>query len=126
MKEDAGSRIISPLEVSDQEKEGEEMGTILPNPLPSSPAQGSTSTPDQALTRMQRFRAFRRRARTKHGTVFGLGYVVIVFPLIFFLPLLTTCYTAKPWETKSFEYPHFIHRPMMTAVQHLNLRCVYR
>jgi len=125
MKEDAGSRIISPLEVSDQEKEGEEMGTILPNPLPSSPAQGSTSTPDQALTRMQRFRAFRRRARTKHGTVFGLGYVFVVFPLI----LLFAAFNMLHGETLGdgiLQVPTFIHPPMMTAVQHLDLGCVYR
>jgi len=41
VEEDTGSQIISPPEVSEQEKEGDETGSILPNPLPSSPAQGS-------------------------------------------------------------------------------------
>ena len=47
-KEDTGSRIIS-----DQEKEGDEKGAILPNPPPSLPGQDSTSTPDLGSTSVQ-------------------------------------------------------------------------
>ena len=49
VKEDASSRIISP----DQGKEGDEKGAILPNPLPSLPAQGSTSNSDLGSTSIQ-------------------------------------------------------------------------
>jgi hypothetical protein len=47
--------------------------------------QVDTSTLDPAPTRMQRFRAFRRGACEKYGTLFGLGYVFIGFPLRRFL-----------------------------------------
>ena len=79
-----GTSTPDPESISVQVKEGDEKGTILPNPLPSCQAQGSTSTLDPVLTRMQQFQNFRRQACTKHGTVFGLVYIFIVFPLIRF------------------------------------------
>ena len=111
VKEDTGSQIISTPEVSSQEKEGDEKGAILPNPLPSSPAQGSTSTPDPALTRMQRFQAFRRRARTKHGTILGLGYVFIVFPLKRFFRAFDDMLNCETLGDKTLRVPTFYSPP---------------
>jgi len=51
-KEDSGSRIISPPEISDQEiREGDEKVIVVPNRLPSTPIQVHTSTPALTNTR---------------------------------------------------------------------------
>jgi hypothetical protein len=158
-KEDSGSQIISPLEVSAQEKEGDEKIDVLPNPLPSTPIQvdksipdpaltstGShvvppqevpdqgmpkgdenvvvnsdplpstsiqvdTSTPDPALTRMERFQAFRRRARMKHGTLFGTGYVFIVFPLERFFGAFSDMLNCETVGDKTLRVPTFYSPP---------------
>ena len=94
-----------------QGKEGDEKGTILPNLLPSSQDQGSTSTPDPALTRMQQLQAFRRRATTKHGTVFGLAYVFIVFPLIRFFQAFDDMFSAETLKGKTLRVPTFYSPP---------------
>ena len=97
--------------ISVQGKEGDEKGTILPNPLPSSLAQGSTLTPVPTLTRMQRFQAFRRRARSKHGTIFGLGYVFIVYPLILFFKPFNDMINAETLGDKTLRVPTFYSPP---------------
>jgi len=48
---------------------------------PSTPIQVGTATPNPPLTRMQQFQAFRKHACMQHGTLLGLGYVFIGFPL---------------------------------------------
>ena len=45
---------------------------------------GGDTTPDPPPTQMKRFQAFRRDACEKYGTLFGLVYVFIGFPLIRF------------------------------------------
>ena len=109
MNEDTGSQIISPPEVSDKEKEGEENGTNPPNP--SSPAQSMTSTPDPALTQMQRFRAFIRRSCMKRGTVFGLGYVFVVFPVIRFFSAFDDMLNCKTLGDTPLRVPNFYSPP---------------
>ena len=111
VKEVTGSQVISHSEVFDQEKGGDEKGINLPNPLPSSPAQGSTSTPDPALTLMQRFQAFRRRARTKYGTLFGLGYVFIVFPVKRFFGAFDDMLNGETLGDNTFRVPTFYSPP---------------
>jgi hypothetical protein len=81
-KEETGSQIILST-ISEQEKD--ENVAVNPNPLPTASIHVDISTPDPASTRMQRFRAFRRDACKKYGTLFGLGYVFIAFPLNRFL-----------------------------------------
>ena len=82
-KEDTGPQInrIPSLKVS-----AEELPEIVnPDPLSITSIQVDTSTPDPAPTRMQRFRTFRRGACEEYGTLFGLVYVFIGFPLAQFL-----------------------------------------
>ena len=97
--------------ISIQGKEGDEKGTTLPNPLPLSLAQGGTSTPDPALTRMQRFHAFRRRACIEHGMVFGLGYVFIVFPLFRFFEAFDDMLSAETLGNEPLRVPTFYSPP---------------
>jgi hypothetical protein len=81
VKEDTGSQIIKlfPIPRSLTKKRWE---TFSPTHSHHPWLKAAYPFLIQPLTRMQRFQAFRRRARrTKHGTVFGLGYVFIVFPL---------------------------------------------
>ena len=111
VKEDTDSQIISPSEVFEQEEDEDETGAILLNPLPSSPAQSSTSIPDPALTRMQQFQAFRRRACTKHGTVFGLAYVFIVFPVNRFFNAFHDMVTCETLGDKILRVPTFYSPP---------------
>jgi len=110
-KEDTGSHIISLPEVSEKEKEEEEKGVILPNPLPSSPTQSSASTPDPSLTRVQRFQAFIRRSCTKHGTIFGLGYVFIVFPVMRFFSAFDDMLHCETLQDKTLRVPTFYSPP---------------
>ena len=100
-----------PESISIQGEEGDEKGTIFSNLLPSYQNQGSTSTPDPALTQMQQFQAFRRRACTKHGTVFGLAYVFIVFPLIWFFQYFDDMFSAETLKGKTLRVPTFYSPP---------------
>jgi hypothetical protein len=80
-----GSHIVPSQEVSDQRiPQGEEKVVDNADSLLSTWIQVDPSTPNPVLTRMQRFQAFRRRSRKKHGTLLGSGYVFIVFPLMRF------------------------------------------
>ena len=81
-KEKTGPHIIPFPKISAEDIP--ENVVVNPNPLPTTSIQVDTSTPDPAFTRptrMQRFRALRRGASRKYGTLFGLGYVFIGFPL---------------------------------------------
>jgi len=88
-----GSHIISLPEVSDL----------------STSVQGETSTPDPspALTRIQRFRDFRRGACEKHGTLFGYGYVFIGFPLKRFFGALADMPYCTTLGNNSLRVPTF-------------------
>jgi hypothetical protein len=77
--------IPSPKVCAENIPEPDEDVVVNPNPLPMTSNQVDTSIPDPAPTRMQRFRAFRRDACEEYGTLFGLAYVFIGFPLKRFL-----------------------------------------
>jgi hypothetical protein len=97
-KEETGPQIIlSPKISADEITERAENVVVSPDPLPTT-IQIDTSTPDPAPTWMERFRAFRRGACKKYGTLFGLGYVFIGFPLerfIYALGEMANCETLK-------------------------------
>jgi hypothetical protein len=82
IEKETGPQIIpSPAISAEELPERDENVVANPNPLPTTSIQVNTSTPDPAPTRMQQFRAFRQRACEEDGTLFGLGYVFIGFPL---------------------------------------------
>jgi len=84
-KEETGTQIIPSPKVSAEEIiERDEKVVLNPNPLPTTSIQVDTSTPDPTPTRMQRFQAFRQDAYKEYGTLFGLGYIFIGFPLVRF------------------------------------------
>jgi len=77
-----GSQIVPSQEVFDQGMpQGDEKVVVNADSLLSTWIQVDSPTPEPVLPRMVRFQAFRRRAYKKHGTLLGLGYVFIVFPL---------------------------------------------
>jgi len=111
MKEDTGSQFFSPPEVFEQEEDEDETGAILFNPLPSSPAQSNTSTPNPALTRTKQFQAFIRRSCTKYGIVFGLTYAFIVRPLERFFNAFYDMVTCETLGDKTLRVPTFYSPP---------------
>ena len=60
---------------------------------------------------MQRFQVFRRRARTEHGTVLGLVYVFIVFPLSRFFQAFDDMISAETLGDKILRVPTFYSAP---------------
>jgi len=78
-----------------------------PNPLPTTPIQVDTSMPHLVPTRMQRFRVFIRNACEEHGTLFGLGYVFIVFPLKRFVEGLGDMWGCHNLGDKILRVPTF-------------------
>jgi hypothetical protein len=83
-----GPHIVPSQEVSDQGMpQGDEKVEVVINadPPSSTSIQVNSSSPNPVLTRMERFQAFRRRSRKKHGTLLGSGYVFIVFPFMRFV-----------------------------------------
>jgi len=112
-KGDAGPKIKSISELSDQEiPEGEENMALHPNPTaPPTIVQRDTSTPDPALTRMQRFHAFRQRVCIKHGALCGLGYVFILFPLQRFFGAFADILGREALGDKVIRVPTFYSAP---------------
>jgi len=105
------SYIIYPLEVSDQEiPEGDVEVDVLPNPI--TPVQVNTSSPDPALTRMQQFQAFRLSACKEYGTLFGLGYVFIGFPLKHFFRTIILMMVCETLGDKTLRVPTFYVPPL--------------
>ena len=85
-KEETGPQIISSPTISAEEiSQSDENVVANPNAFPTTSIQVYSSSPDLAPTRMQRFRAFRRRSCKKRGTLLGLGHAFIGFPLARFL-----------------------------------------
>ena len=106
-KEDTGPRTII-SKISDQEiPEKDENVAVNTNPLPTDSIHVDTSIPDPSLTRMQRFRAFRRGACEEHGTLFGLGYVLIGYPLKRFIGGFNDMSGCDTLEDKTFRVPTF-------------------
>jgi hypothetical protein len=107
-KEEIGSQIIPSPEISDEEiLERDENMVLIPNPFLMTSIQVDTSAPDPALTRMRRFRAFKRGACEEYGTFFGLGYVFIGFPLQRFFSAFDDMMYCKTPGDKSLQVPTF-------------------
>ena len=88
-KEESGPQIIPSSTISSKEMpETDENVIVNPNSLQTTSIHVDTSTPDPVPTRMERFWAFRRSACEERGTLFGLGYVFIGFPLLQFIHAL--------------------------------------
>jgi hypothetical protein len=107
-KQGAGSQICSSPQIPDKESsERKEEISTFPNPLPSTQAQGNNPIPDPALTGMQRLQAFRRRACMKHGTLLGLGYVFIIFPMIRFFGAFVDMISSDTLGDNTLRVPTF-------------------
>jgi hypothetical protein len=107
-KEATGPQIIPSPKISDEEileKNGNVV--VKPSPLPLTSIQVDTSTPDPALTQLQRFRAFKRGACEEYGTFFGLGYVFIRFPLDRFFGAFNEMANCNTLGDKSLRVPTF-------------------
>jgi hypothetical protein len=104
-KEETGSPIIPSPRISAPEID--ENVVINPNPVPTTSIQVDTSSPDPALTRMQRFRAFRRGACEEYGTLLGLVYVFIGFPLKRFFGAFGEMADCTTLADKSLRVPTF-------------------
>jgi len=107
-RHDAGSRTVSFPQISNEgSPERNEKTATLPNPLPSAQIQGDNTTPDPALTQMQRLQAFIRRACVKHGTILGLGYALIIFPILRFFGPFGDMMHCKALGDKTLRVPTF-------------------
>jgi len=107
-KEETGPQIVlCPKICAEEILEKDEDVAVNSNPVPTTSIQVDTSTRDPAPTRMQRFRAFRRGACEKHGTLFGLGYVFIGFPLERFFSTLWHMRSCSVLGDKSRRVPTF-------------------
>ena len=107
-KEETGSQIILPPTISAEEiPERDENEVLTLNLLPTTSFQVNKYTPDPAPTRMQQFRAFRQRACEEYGTLFGLGYVFIGFPLIRFFGTFGDLFECKTLGDKRLRVPRF-------------------
>jgi len=95
-------KISSAEEITERDKV-----VVNPNPLLSTSIQVDTSTTDRAPSRMQRFQAFRRGACAKYGTLFGLGYVFIGFPLVRFFGAFNDMLECKALGGESLRVPIF-------------------
>jgi hypothetical protein len=99
--------IPSPKIPAEEIPEPNEDVVVNPNPLPTTSIQVDTSTPDPPPTRMERFRAFRQGACERDGTLLGLGYVFIGFPLERFFGALSDTGNCTTLEGKSLRVPTF-------------------
>ena len=86
---------------------------VNPKPLSSTSIQVNKSTPnpDPVLTRMKRFQDFIRRACAKHGTLLGLGYVFLFFPLSRVLVSSAKITTSHTLGDKILRVPTFYSPP---------------
>jgi len=107
-KEKTDPHIIPSPEISAEGiPERDENVVVNPNSLPTISIQINISSPDPAPTRMQRFRAFRRGACEEYGTLLGLGYVFIGFPLKRFLGAFEDMVGSDSLGDKSLRVPTF-------------------
>ena len=107
-KEEIGPQIILSPKVSDEEiHQKDENVVVNPNSLPTTSIQLDISTPDRPPTRMQRFQAFIRGACKEYGTLFGLGYVFIGFPLKRFFDTFGDLWECTSLGDKSLQVPTF-------------------
>jgi hypothetical protein len=89
-------------------RQGDEKVVDNADPLPSTSIQVDS---EPVLTRMERFQAFRRRACMKHGTLLGLGYVFIVFPVESFFNAFNDMGTCDTLGDETLRVPTFYSPP---------------
>ena len=107
-EEEISSQVILSPEISAEETpEIDENVVVNPIPLPITSIQVDTSTTDPTPTRMQRFWAFRCGACEKYGTLAGLGYVFIGFPLVQFFGAFDDMLNCKTLGGESLRVPIF-------------------
>ena len=107
-----GSHVVPSQDVSDQGMpQGDEKAVVNADPLLSTWIQVDLSIPEPILTRMERFQAFRRRARMKHGTLLGSGYVFIFFPLKRFFGAFDDMVNCDTLGDKTLRVPTFYSPP---------------
>jgi len=100
-KEETGPQVVpSPTISAEEIPETNENVADNPSPLP-------TTSIHPAPTQMQRFRVFRRGACEKYGTLFGLGYVFIGFPLKRFIRPFWDMMDSDTLEDKILRVPTF-------------------
>jgi len=104
-KEETGPQVIPSPKISADETHTNFV--VNPNPLLMTSIQGDASTPDLPPTRMQRFRVFRRGACAKYGSLFGLAYVFIAFPLNQFLSAFDDMAGCETLGDKRLRVPTF-------------------
>jgi len=105
-KEETGPQIIpSPTIAAEEIPEKDENVVVNPNPFSTTSIRVDTSTPDPAPTQMQRFRAFRRGACEEYGTLFGLVFVFVGFPLIRFFAALGGMMACETLGKKRLRVP---------------------
>jgi hypothetical protein len=107
-KEETGLQMIPSPQISAEEICGRNENVVVnANLLLTTSIQVDTSTPDPPPTRMQRFRVFRRGACEEYGTLFGLAYVFIGFPLERFYDGIGEMWNCKTLVDKSLRVPTF-------------------
>jgi hypothetical protein len=99
--------IPSPKITVEEIAEIDESVVVNPNPPPAAPIQVDTSTPDPTPNRIQQFLAFRRGACEEYGTLCGLAYVFIGFPLKRFLHAFYDMSDCQTLGDKSLRVPTF-------------------
>ena len=107
-KQETGLQIIPSPKIPTEEITERDQNVIgNPSPLPRTSISVDTSAPEPARTRMERFRAFRRDACEEYGTLFGLGYVFVGFPLQRFLGAFNDMAECTTLGDKSLRVPTF-------------------
>ena len=109
-KEETRTQIIPSLKISAEEILERDEDMVVnpnPNPLPITSIQVDKSTLDPPSTQMQRFRAFRRGACQKYGTLFGLGYIFIGYPLKLFLGAFANMSSCETLGDENLRVPIF-------------------
>ena len=109
-KEETGPQIILSPKISAKEiTERDENVVVNPHPLLTTSIQLDTPALDPAPIQMERFWAFRQGACEEYGTLFGLGYVFIGFPLKRFLGSFEDMADCNTLGDKRLRVPTFIH-----------------
>jgi len=104
-KEETGPQVIPSPNISADETDASLV--VNPNPLLTTSIQTDTTTPDLLPPRMQRFRAFRRCTCEEYGSLFGLAYVFIGFPLKRFLSTFEDTAGCETLGDKRLRVPTF-------------------
>jgi hypothetical protein len=110
-EETSPQSIPSPTTSVEEITEIDKSVVVNPNPPPTVPIQVDTSTPDPTPNRIQQFRAFRRGACEEYGTLCGLAYVFIGFPLKKILLAVRDMDECQTLEDKTLRVPTFYSSP---------------